>query len=152
LINPPSTAGVSTPKSKFRRRRNVIEYSGELVNPVESYWLTKERAETYAFKHDEFWCIDGAVGRSGAQFINHSCEPNLRWQKLGVRVMCQSIRPIAAGEELTLDYNFSSKCPKVPCRCGSPKCRGLLMSWKMPGQKLEQKNKEATSSQEARVC
>jgi hypothetical protein len=107
-------------------RRNVIEYSGELVNPVESYRRTKDRAETYAFRLDEFWCIDGAVGGGGAQFINHSCDPNLSWRKLGDRVMCQSIRPIAAGEELTLDYHFSPRSPKVPCRCGSPKCRGTI--------------------------
>jgi hypothetical protein len=107
-------------------RRNVIEYSGELVNPVEAYRRTKDVTETYTFKVDEFWRIDGAVGGNGAQFINHSCDPNLRWRKLADRVLCQSVRPIAAGEELTLDYHFSHEAPKIPCRCGSPKCRGTI--------------------------
>lgn len=101
-------------------RRNVIEYLGELVNPVESYRRTRDRAETYAFRLDEFWRIDGSVRGSGAEFINHSCSPNLRWRRSGSRVLCQSLRPIAAGEELTLDYHFPAKSAKVPCRCGSP--------------------------------
>ncbi|MFZ0961126.1 MAG: SET domain-containing protein-lysine N-methyltransferase [Terriglobia bacterium] len=111
-------------------RRNVIEYAGELINPVEAYRRGKDATETYNFKLDEFWRIDGAVGGVGGQFINHSCAPNLRWRRLGDRVLCQTVRPIAVGEELTLDYNFSAKLPKVPCRCGSPKCRGTINALK----------------------
>jgi uncharacterized protein len=106
--------------------RDVIEYVGELVNPVEAYRRTKSATETYAFALDKFWRIDGAVGGSGAEFINHSCDPNLRWRNRGGRVLCQSLRPIAVGEELTLDYHFSAKAPKVPCRCGTPQCRGTI--------------------------
>ena len=107
-------------------RRNVTEYSGELVNPVESYRRTMDAAETYAFRLDEFWRIDGMVGGSGAEFINHSCNPNLRWRGVGGRVLCQSVRPIAAGEELTLDYHFPAKSAKAPCHCGWPQCRGTI--------------------------
>lgn len=107
-------------------RRNIIEYTGELVNPVEAYRRGKDADRVYSFKLDEFWRIDGAIGGSGAEFINHSCDPNLRWRQQGGHVLCQSVRPIAAGEELTLDYHFSSKVPKLPCRCGSPRCRGSI--------------------------
>jgi len=107
-------------------RRNVIEYVGELVNPVEAYRRIKGAEESYAFKLDEFWRIDGLAGGSGAEFINHGCNPNLRWRKSRDRVMCQSVRPIAAGEELTLDYHVSHKAPKLPCQCGSPQCRGTI--------------------------
>lgn len=107
-------------------RRHVIEYVGELVNPVESFRRLKDAAKTYTFKLNEFWRIDGTVGGSGAEFINHSCEPNLRWRNFGKAVMCQSVRPIAAGEELTLDYHFPQEAPKVPCQCGSPQCRGTI--------------------------
>jgi SET domain-containing protein len=37
-----------------------------------------------------------------------------------------SKRKIAAGEELTVDYNFSRKIEDVPCRCGALKCRGTI--------------------------
>ncbi len=107
-------------------RRNVIEYTGELVNPVEAYRRVKGAKRTYAFALDKFWRIDGAVGGSGAEFINHSCDPNLRWRRVENGVFCQSVRPINAGEELTLDYHFSHKAPKVRCNCGSSKCRGSI--------------------------
>ena len=107
-------------------RRNVIQYVGELVNPVESFRRLKDATRTYSFRLSEFWRIDGLVGGSGAEFINHSCDPNLRWRKFGDGVMCQSLRPIAAGEELTLDYRFSPMAPEAPCQCGSPQCRGTM--------------------------
>lgn len=37
-----------------------------------------------------------------------------------------SKRRIKAGEELTIDYNFSPKVGRVPCHCGSQKCRGTI--------------------------
>jgi uncharacterized protein len=113
-------------EERIPSRRDVIEYIGELVNPVESHRRTKGAEETYALVLDNFWRIDGLVGGSGAEIINHSCNPNLRWRHRGGRVFCQSVRPIAVGEELTLDYHFSTKSPKVPCRCGTPQCRGTI--------------------------
>ena len=107
-------------------RRNVIEYVGERVNPVECCRRAKNATEVYALQLDDFWRIDGSVGGSGAEFINHSCDPNLRWRRFPDRVLCQSSRPIAAGEELTLDYRFSNKTSKVPCLCESPICRGTI--------------------------
>ena len=32
---------------------------------------------TYLFTLDNYWTLDGAVGGSGAELINHSCTPNL---------------------------------------------------------------------------
>jgi hypothetical protein len=107
-------------------RRNVIEYVGELVNPVESYWRTKHAKQVYTFKLSEFWRIDGSVGGSGAELINHSCDPNLRSRVLGNRIVYQSVRAIAGGEELTVDYHFSPRAPRVACCCASPKCRGTI--------------------------
>src|ERR1700674_1858638 len=56
--------------------RKVIEYTGERISRRE----TKRRADdkvTYLFTLDNYWTIDGAVGGSGAEIVNHSCEPNL---------------------------------------------------------------------------
>jgi len=107
-------------------RRKVIEYTGERVNPVEAYRRIKGAKRTYVFTVDKFWNVDGVVGGSGAEFINHSCDPNLKSRIVAGHVLYHSIRPIGVGEELTVDYQFSSKAPKVPCRCGSPKCRGTI--------------------------
>ena len=56
--------------------RKVIEYTGERCNRME----TKKRGEgeyTYLYTLDNYWTLDGAVGGSGAEIVNHSCEPNL---------------------------------------------------------------------------
>ena len=107
-------------------RRNVIDYTGELVNSFESRRRTKNVKEKYVIKLDDFWRIDGAVGGSGAEIINHSCDPNIRYRVVRNQVVCQSIRPIEVGEELTADYHFPIDAPMLPCRCGSPQCRGTI--------------------------
>jgi uncharacterized protein len=106
-------------------RRKVIEYTGEKINRRE----TKRRGQgsvTYLFTLDNYWTIDGAVGGSGAELINHSCEPNLRTQIVKGHILYISTRRIRKGEELTVDYRFSPKIDKVRCRCGTNGCRGTI--------------------------
>lgn len=107
-------------------RRKVIEYTGERINRRE----TKRRAEltefTYLFTLDAYWTIDGASGGSGAEYINHSCEPNLVARILKGHILYMSLRDIWPGEELTVDYHFEKKVERVPCRCGAPHCRGTI--------------------------
>jgi SET domain-containing protein len=106
-------------------RRKVIEYTGERISRRE----TKRRGNgpfTYLFTLDEYWTVDGAIGGSGAEIINHSCDPNLRAAILKGHILYISKRPIRAGEELTVDYRFSDKFDKVRCRCGAKACRGVI--------------------------
>jgi SET domain-containing protein len=105
--------------------RKVIEYTGERISRSE----TKRRGQgprTYLFTLDDYWTIDGAVGGSGAELINHSCDPNLRTCIVRGHILYISKRPIRPGEELTVDYRFSHTVEKVPCKCGSPGCRGTI--------------------------
>jgi SET domain-containing protein len=106
-------------------RRKVIEYTGEKIGRAE----TKRRGGgnlTYLFTLDKYWTIDGAVGGSGAEIINHACEPNLRSQIVKGHILYFSRRAIRRGEELTVDYYFSDKDDLVKCRCGSALCRGTI--------------------------
>jgi uncharacterized protein len=106
-------------------RRKVIEYTGERISRRE----TKRRAGgniTYLFTLNDYWTIDGAVGGSGAEIINHACDPNLRAQIQQRHILYISRRAIQPGEELTVDYRFSDKVDKVKCLCGSPLCRGTI--------------------------
>jgi tetratricopeptide (TPR) repeat protein len=106
-------------------RRKVIEYTGERISRRESRrrWDPKR---SYLFLVDSYWRIDGAIGGSGAELINHSCEPNLKTRLLQGRIFYYSRRPIAAGEELTVDYKYSEELRPIPCRCGAPACRGTI--------------------------
>jgi SET domain-containing protein len=106
-------------------RRKVIEYTGERISRRET--LRRGQGNlTYLFTLDSYWTIDGAVGGSGAEIINHSCEPNLYSCILKGHILYMSKRQILPGEELTVDYMFSSKIGTVRCRCGGRNCRGTI--------------------------
>jgi SET domain-containing protein len=105
--------------------RKVIEYTGERCNRKE----TKKRGEgeyTYLYTLDSYWTLDGAVGGSGAEMVNHSCEPNLVGRIYHGHIIYMSLRPIKKGEELTIDYNFDKNTGSNKCECGTPSCRGTL--------------------------
>jgi SET domain-containing protein len=105
--------------------RKVIEYTGERISRRE----TKRRGNgrfTYLFTLDNYWTLDGAVGGSGAEIINHCCDPNLRTTITYGHILYVSKRVIRPGEELTVDYRFSDDVERVRCSCGSPKCRGQI--------------------------
>jgi SET domain-containing protein len=105
--------------------RKVIEYTGQRISRRE----TRRRGlghMTYLFTLDSYWTLDGSVGGSGAEYINHSCEPNLTSRIVRGHILYMSNRPIRAGEELTVDDLVSKKIDPVLCRCGAPNCRGTI--------------------------
>ncbi len=63
----------------------------------------------------------------GGWLCNHSCEPNAALYASGEgRIQC--VRPIRAGEEVTIFYGWVSHNDphRDPCCCGSPRCRGYI--------------------------
>ena len=108
-------------------RRKVIEYTGERISRRE----TRRRSDAqhrmiYLFTLDNYWTLDGAVGGSGAEYINHSCDPNLRAKVTQGHILYMSARAIKKGEELTVDYHFAKDIETVYCQCGSERCRGTI--------------------------
>lgn len=106
--------------------RKVIEYRGERINRRETKRRADAREFTYLFTLDPYWTIDGAAGGSGAEYINHSCGPNLVSRILKGHILYFSLRNIRPGEELTIDYRFDKKVERVSCLCGAPECRGTI--------------------------
>ncbi len=105
--------------------RKVIEYTGERISRRE----TARRGTgnlTYLFTLDNYWTLDGAFGGSGAEIINHSCDPNLYTWICRGHILYMSKRAIKPGEELTVDYLFSDKIQRVKCKCGAKTCRGTI--------------------------
>jgi uncharacterized protein len=100
----------------------VIEYTGERVNLFESYLRSHASERLYSFWPDKFWRIDGASGGSGAEFVNHSCTPNLRTS----RARAASFSKACGTSSPAKNYGLSKDAPKIPCRCGSPECRGTI--------------------------
>jgi cyanophycin synthetase len=80
---------------------------------------------------------------SPLRFLNHSCEPNC-----GLLIRCgvedievHALRPLKAGEELTLDYNtFEAEVQFLagPCLCNTPGCLGAVRGYKhLPEERRE---------------
>ena len=106
-------------------RRKIIEYTGERISRRE----TKRRAEgplNYIFTLNPYWCIDGNVGGSGAQYVTHCCNPNVYAWIVKEHILYMSVRDIQPGEELTIDYHFDKDVERVPCHCGAANCRGTI--------------------------
>jgi SET domain-containing protein len=106
-------------------RRKIIEYTGEKISRRE----TKRRASgplNYIFTLNPYWCIDGNVGGSGAQYVNHCCNPNVYAWIIKEHILYMSARDIQPGEELTIDYHFDKDVERVPCHCGAANCRGTI--------------------------
>jgi SET domain-containing protein len=109
--------------------KRVIQYTGERISDREAtrravkQFLAGKAERIYLVRLKRNWKIDGWVGGSGAQFINHSCDPNLTMRRMRGRIFLYSLRKIRPGEELTADYGFRCACP---CNCGSRHCRGTM--------------------------
>ena len=103
----------------------IAEYKGRRVTNAEADEL-ETRGSRYMYELNSYWTLDGSLGGSGAEFINHSCEPNLETRILRGHILYFSLRRIRRGEELTVDYNFDAKVERVQCICGAGSCRGTI--------------------------
>jgi SET domain-containing protein len=114
------------------RGRKVIEYTGERLNLRQARvrqrknWRPGGTKIDALFRLNRYWTLDGAVGGSGAERINHCCDPNLKTRRIRGHILYFSRRQIRPGEELTVDYRFPARAERTICRCGSTKCRGAM--------------------------
>ena len=72
---------------------------------------------------------DGKVFLWGApdRHVNHSCDPNAWVSYEGDACYLEARRDVAAGEEITCDYNINiTDGTAWPCRCGVARCCGQV--------------------------
>jgi uncharacterized protein len=117
-------AGCYTTRA-IKKGARVCEYDGPRFGKGEADERYKDRFVTYLFSvGDEV--IDGF---GTAMFINHCCDPNCETEEIDGRVFVSAVRDIAAGEELTYEYNlFDSDDDDCDCYCGVKQCRGTMFS------------------------
>jgi hypothetical protein len=97
----------------FRRRY------GRIVANAHIRSLSREdRRHLCEIDHDT-----SAVLLAPGSYLNHSCEPNA--MRSGVKVFAW--RPIAADEEITIDYRLNALgSSRSTCLCGSASCTGEI--------------------------
>ena len=119
----------------------LIEYAGARLTPDEADArypeVPGEGHHTYLFAIDDDIVIDALVDGNDARFINHSCDPNCDAVVEDDRIWIETIRDVAAGEELAYDYAFvlperhtPAAKRRYPCHCGSSNCRGTILARK----------------------
>jgi len=120
-------AGVYT-TAPIKKGARVLEYTGPRLPAKECEGLYADTEVTYLFAMDDHNIIIDGFGM--AAFVNHSCDPNCETDQIADRIWILAQRNIAAGEELTYDYNLFDADPGelAPCYCGSKNCRGTMYS------------------------
>jgi uncharacterized protein len=104
------------------------------IGEIRDEALSVEEARIRATRHERIMIVELSARRAidftkssdPMRFTNHSCQPNARLCLDNGRVEFYALRVITAGEELTVDYGETHHDGKLPCRCGTPGCRGAL--------------------------
>jgi hypothetical protein len=99
---------------------------GDEILRVSGPRTTKRLRETIQIDHHEHM-----VPPSPLVFLNHCCDPNcgILIRKGVPEVTVKALRPIAEGEELTIDYaTFEASVEHIEgaCLCGARACRGVI--------------------------
>src|SRR5262249_23689717 len=120
-------AGVYT-TTPIAKGTQVLEYTGPRLRAKETDGLYAEGDVTYLFGMDGGKTIIDGFGM--AAFVNHACDPNCESDQIKGRIWIIAVRDIAAGEELTYDYNIYDAEPgeDSACHCGTAECRGTMFS------------------------
>lgn len=117
----------------------IAEYCGPIMTwkQAEQRRGTKrsrrDDEHTFLFQITKRYVIDATPSRCRAKWINHSCSPNCQAVLTGRRVFIETLRHIDTGEELFFDYQLQASGDALtdgsyPCYCGSPCCRGTMLS------------------------
>jgi SET domain-containing protein len=109
----------------FSARKKVSELTGERITNAEARRRVARGGKVRICQVDDRWSIDANRGGNATAFINHSCQPNCFSRISHGRVFFFTLRRIAEGEEVTLDYT-PSQHPGRRCTCGAKRCRGVM--------------------------
>jgi uncharacterized protein len=111
--------------TRIASRAKIGEFEGEVIGLRESRARARGRSIVAIVELDRH-ALDATRSKRGFRFINHSCEPNTFIRCTPKRAEFYALRDIRRGEELTADYGESHHNGRLPCRCGSARCRGFI--------------------------
>jgi len=118
--------------TNIKKDAKIIEYKGKIITVKETETNPKfdNDKAIYLFNLNKRYDLDGDFKYNTARLINHSCDPNCEVDGAGLKLWIYSLRDIKKNEELTYDYGFSfdKDYKDFPCRCGTKKCVGYILS------------------------
>jgi SET domain-containing protein len=140
-------------KQDLKKGTRITEYLGDRISHKEADQRYEDHDEsdnhTFLFIVNQRTVIDAGVGGNNARFINHQCDPNCTSVIEDSRVWIETIRAVKKGEELGYNYeigrekNDPENVDEIyACRCGSPKCRGTMLSPPTRAEYLRQLERE----------
>lgn len=106
-------------------RRKLGELSGTLVRLPQARRAIERAPRIYFIELSRRLALDCRQGNA-FRHLNHSCAPNCYLRIYRHRVEVYTLRPLAAGTELTVDYGVTPHRGGMSCACGAARCRGRL--------------------------
>lgn len=129
--------GVFAAKSLAAGER-VLQYKGEIISwraAVRRHEREGIEGHTFLFGLSDGSVIDGSRGGNSARWLNHSCAPNCETVEDNGRIYIDTLRDIAPGEELFIEYFLATDDPsdevvrsQYACRCAATGCRQSLIA------------------------
>jgi len=106
----------------FKIDEYILRLRGKIIDAPTQFSVQigpEQHMEVPAFVHQE-----QPLDRYRWRFLNHSCEPNAKFENRNLR----AVRPIKATEQITFDYNTTEYDLSTPfdCHCGSDNCCGVV--------------------------
>lgn len=107
-------------------RRKIGEIRGESLSVDEARIRATRSERIMIVEVSPRRAIDFSRSSDPMRYTNHSCAPNGRLSIRQGRVEFYALRPIAPGEEITVNYGETHHEGRLACQCGAPGCVGRL--------------------------
>src|ERR1700733_13954685 len=104
------------------RRAPIVSYRGRRIPTAEAHERERRFGAKYMFELNRTWTIDGSARRNLRRYGNPNCRPNAGSVVSKGRMRFVALRPITAGEEITIDYGeeyLALFFKKSGCRCAA---------------------------------
>lgn len=117
-------------KKPFPKNEKILKIIGKLITcDVDDKIDEETRTNTYRYNKDLYLSPKGRLGN----FINHSCDPNVKVEKIGKNLFIVTLKNIAKDKEIFFDYSTliaSDDIWQMKCNCGNIKCRHTIGKFK----------------------
>jgi SET domain-containing protein len=126
-------------KKPFQKGKRILKVTGKLMTCGVRDKIDEEtRSNTYRYDENLYLSPKGRVGN----FINHSCNPNAKVEKVGRDLFIVAIKNITKGKEIFFDYSTlvaPDDIWQMKCNCGSTKCRHMIGQFKSLPKEIKKK-------------